>query len=145
MAKEHLIHKQFPLPKKCWRDCKTVIMRELDGDDDIQIAVWLDQQEAQSEGKGTAAVVGAMKREQRESVRCSLVMVDGKRVNENGIAFAPFDKWKQTTKVALSAFFNELNGLDGDELGKSMKEAQAVDPTTLQPIGLPIADKSPGG
>lgn len=144
MAKEHLLHKQFTLPKKCWNDCKTVVMRELDGDDDIQIAIWLDQQEV-ADGKGAVAVVGAMKREQRESVRCSLVMVDGKRVNENGVQFAPFDKWRQHTKVALSMFFNELNGLDGDELGKCLKESAPVDPSTLQPLVEAIAAKSPGG
>jgi hypothetical protein len=145
MGKEHLLHKQFTLPRKCWGDCKTVVMRELDGDDDIMVGVWLDQKESSSGAKGSDAVVSAMKREQSESVRCALVVVDGKKANENGVAFAPFDKWKRATKTMLGTYFNELNGVDSDELGKSMREAVVVNPTTLLPLVPPTDEKSPEG
>lgn len=60
--------------------------------------------------------------------------------------FPEFDGWKRTTRKMLIAFYNQLNGIDLSELGKSLASGRDWSPSTRTTIGgrsqSPVRQKS---
>lgn len=107
MAKIPRLRKRYPLPDYC--DCREVVMRELEAVDDVQSAIWADAH-ASSALKGSA--IAAIQADKRESIRLSLVEVDGEPVNRDGVPFMAMDRWSHRTLIYIEAFFQDLNGVD---------------------------------
>jgi len=105
--------REFHLPSGC--SVGSFVMRELDGNDDLDIAVWI-------EAASTSAIeenpIALMKFERVEALRCSLVSVDGEPVNVDGKPYKGMDKWSRRTMQFVGTAFNELNGAEADELKK---------------------------
>lgn len=119
------LQKRFTLPEGC--SCREFVMRELDGNDELQIALWVEKK---TTGVIANNAIALMKLETRESQRMALVEVDAVAVNVNGIPYAAFDKWTQRTmRFAIDAF-GELNGVDMDELKNFRAGAEVVGATT---------------
>jgi len=116
--------KRYPLPEYC--DCREVVMRELEAKDDIQSAIWADQN-ASSALKGSA--IAAIQADKRESIRCSLVEVDGEPVNLDGVPFMAMDSWSHRTLIYIEAFFNDLNGVEMEDVKKAVAGGAIVTAT----------------
>jgi len=85
---------------------KVIVMRELDSGDDITAAINADKfgpRDAYLHAETALQIV------QRERVRLSLVEVDGKRVNLEGLPFREFDKWPLRTTRFTERCFLEMN------------------------------------
>lgn len=112
---------RFELPPGL--DCKSVTMREIDGTDEIQAAVWAENHIAQPLKKNSIAILG---QEQFESIRVSLVAVDDEPVNVDGVPYRKMDKWGARTKRYLMAFYHELNGVPSEELEAAKATGKTV-------------------
>jgi len=118
------LRKRYTLPDYC--DCREVVMRELEATDDIQSAIWADAH-ATSALKGSA--VAAIQADRRESIRLSMVEVDGEPVNVDGVPFMGMDRWSHRTLIYVEAFFNDLNGVDTGDLKKAIAGGTVVLPS----------------
>jgi hypothetical protein len=105
--------RRYECPENC--TVKEFVIRELTGHDDIQIAAWVDRKASASIAENFVAVY-ELKR--NEAIRCSLVTVDGKPVNEHGVPYAALDDWSVRTLAFLTKAFNSLNGVEPGELKK---------------------------
>jgi hypothetical protein len=121
--KPHLMAKRFQLPDYC--SIREVVMRELDGQDDIEASIWADKN-ATSAIKGSA--VAAMVADQRESIRLSLLEVDGTPVNHDGIPFMAMDDFTSVTFRFLLQFYSDMNGAKEDDLKNAIAGAEIVNP-----------------
>lgn len=121
---------RFELPAGC--NCRSITMREIDGNDEIQAAVWAEKHIAPVLKKNTVALMG---QEQFESIRVSVVAVDDKLVNLDGVAYREMDRWNLKTKRYLMAFYGELNGVTSDELEAAKTTGKAV---TLDARRMPV-------
>ena len=111
--------KKFKLPDDC--DAKEIVMRQLDGNDDLEIAIWADRRMTSAHKENIFAVIEVKK---HEAARRALVLVDGKPVNEDGIPFAEMDNWSQQTMVYVLRGYNKLNGVEDDDLKKFDKSEE---------------------
>jgi hypothetical protein len=130
--KPHLQAKRYTLPDYC--SVQSVVMRELDGQDDIEASIWADKN-ATSAIKDSA--VAAMIADQRESVRLSLLEVDGKPVNHDGLPFMAMDNWTSRTMRFLLSFYADLNGAKEEDLKNSVAGAQEI-------VAYPRSDSGEG-
>lgn len=112
--------KTFYLPPRC--SCREFVMRELDGNDDLAIALWVEQRTSSIDGANVVAIV---ENKRREALRRALVSVDGAPVNVDGVPYYGMDGWSARTMVFVHNAFNDLNGVDGDELKKFREGAYA--------------------
>ena len=119
--KPHLTAKRYQLPDYC--TVREVVMRELDGQDDIEASIWADKN-ATSAIRGSA--VAAMVADQRESIRLSLLEVDGVPVNHDGIPFTAMDDWTSVTFRFLQQFYADLNGAKENDLKNSIAGAEII-------------------
>lgn len=111
--------KRYHLPDGC--NCKSFVMRELRGTDEKQAAMLADKMSSSADGEA-----GRLNQAMRESMRLSLVYVDGQRVNENGVPYLDMDKWtSKTMRLALEAY-QELNGVEDDEIEDFRKGSEIV-------------------
>lgn len=114
--------KTFTLPAGL--DCQEITIRELTGKDDITIAVWTEQRV-----KGDSALkenfTAALGVEMQEAMRCSIVAVDG--VPADGpMGFRGMDDWSKRTMRFLQDGFNDINGVDSEDLKKFRSSAVVV-------------------
>ena len=115
-------------PVMLWRtkgrcDIATFKMREVDGTDQAEAAIWA---EANVDPAQKSNPVALMQQEQHEMMRLSLVEVDGVPVNHDGIPFKELDHWSLRTLRFITYAFNHMNGADSDELKNFEAEAQIV-------------------
>jgi hypothetical protein len=114
--------RRWTLPKGC--SVQSFVMRELDGHDDLEIARIVDVKMTDDE-KSNVTKLFEMRR--HEACRRSLVMVNDRPVNVDGLPYEAFDGWSQRTQVFAFRAFNKLNEVTGDELGKFDEAAEDVD------------------
>jgi hypothetical protein len=131
-SKPHLMAKRYTLPDYC--SVQSVVMRELDGQDDIEASVWADKN-ASSTVKESA--VAAMVADQRESIRLSLLEVDGKPVNHDGLPFMEMDNWTSRTFRFLMQFYGDLNGATNEDLKNAVTGAELIQSLTPGPGASP--------
>jgi predicted Holliday junction resolvase-like endonuclease len=113
---------------------KSIVMRELDGNDDVDIGVWVDQQLALQnvDMKSNAAAVKIMEIQRRESIRRSIVSIDGAEVNKHSAPFGAMDRWSRRTMQFVGSAFQALNGVEEEELKKFL----AGEPPTTTPKSI---------
>jgi hypothetical protein len=109
------------MPERC--DVTELVMRELDGDDQIEASIWADKKLSSAMRDSAVAMYAA---EQREAIRISLVEVDGQQVNLDGIPFSGMDTWSMRTMRFVLKAFADLNGAEASELESFQKGAQPV-------------------
>lgn len=115
---------RFTAPVDCQDDCKTIVVKELTGDDEIAAAVEVDKRVGQP-GFKSDNFAAIMKLERQERVRQSVVMVDGKLVRPD----KPLDmeSFGSRTKAWIGRCFGKLNDPDEEQVKKSLAEGEAVD------------------
>lgn len=119
--KPHLQAKRYTLPPGC--SVGEVVMRELDGEDDIEASIWADKN-ATSALKESA--VAAMVADQRESMRLSLLEVDGVPVNHDGLPYMKADRWSSKTWRCMQSFYADLNGMKEQDLKNAVAGAEVI-------------------
>jgi hypothetical protein len=125
--KGHLVHRVFRASKGC-KNFKTIVVREIDADDELVAS----RRAAEKLKRFKDPSVGEMMRADRhEQLRIAIAAVDGTATPETVGGFIAFDRWSQADKTAVSRFFGELNGLDTEELEKSVAASVEVDPKRL--------------
>lgn len=120
--------KKFTMPAGL--DAGSVIIRELRSKDEIDAAIAADGRMS-ADDRNNAVL--ALTIERKEAIRLSLVGIDGRLVNTEGVPCMEIDDWTIRSWTALSRFFGELNGIPGDELGKAVEGAVDVDLDALTP------------
>lgn len=132
---------RFKAPVKCQGDCRDIIIKELSGEDDIAAAVAVDEKLGQP-GFKSDNFAAIMRLERQERIRQSVVAVDGKQVSPT----KPFnmEAFGSTTKLWIGRCFDKLNGLDEEDLKKSLAEGEAVDLGRLT-SGEAATDEPSGG
>lgn len=113
------LKKRYKLPAGC--NCREFIMRELQNRDSIEAGIWADRNASAADSDR-----GRLAAELVESVRLSLVEVDGKRM-QPGMPFMEMDNWSQRTMRFLLEAYQELNGVQEEELGNFMATAELVE------------------
>lgn len=117
MSKDHLVHKQFPLPKGC--TIRSVTMREIDGHDEREAAKIMSAR-SNIDNPGVALM--------EEQIRVSIVAVDGEPVSQ---PFTGMNAWSTRTRRFIMEAFGHLNGVEDEELEDFLKAAK--DPKETQP------------
>jgi hypothetical protein len=111
------------------RNCRAFVMRELTGEDDLDIAFRVD-------ARATSAIRAsdeAMKVvRQKEAIRQALVEVDGKPVG-GAVPYMAIDRWSQPEWTALILAFNSLNGISDEDLGKVLTAVANAEVVTDEP------------
>jgi len=119
--KSPVLMKKFNMPRGGEGfSCKSFVMRELNAKDELEASIWADKTRSEA-ADGPLAMIGS---EHRESVRLSLVYVDGNRVNHNGVPFTAMNDWSMKTMRLLMQAFNDLNGVDKKEVADFSKGAE---------------------
>src|SRR5262245_12151728 len=90
--------------------CRQFVIRELTGMDEIEIGECVDRRLSGRKMPTDAAQAGAIiaLTHQRESLRRSLVSVDGKSVNQDGVAYAHLERHTVRTINRMQQEFNKL-------------------------------------
>jgi hypothetical protein len=117
--------KRFKAPKKCCGDCKEIVIKELDGKDEIAAAVEVDKRLGQP-GFRSDNIAAIMKLERQEKIRKSIAAVDGVAVKP-GEVFEGYDAFHAPTKLWIALCYEQVNGLEDDDLKKSLATAEEVD------------------
>lgn len=122
-----VLTKRFTLPPGCTdkhgNPVETVVVRELDGNDEIQAALWM---EANAKPEALESMAGAMAAEQRELVRISLVEVNDDPVNLDGVPWMGMDEWTIKTFRAVRMYYVNVNTFDDSAMRKSLAGAEVV-------------------
>jgi hypothetical protein len=108
-----LLHWEFPLPEGC--NCRTIVMRETDGLDEEEAAIFSD-----AHGGSLA----------KHLIRLSIVAVDGNRVQQ---PFTSLDKWTSKTRSLVMAAYEKLNDLPDKEVAVFLGASRPVT-AALAPI-----------
>lgn len=106
-----LLRKRYTLPKGM--SCKNFVMRELNAKDEIEAAIMADKLRSELSDETIIAAMGA---ERHEAMRLSICSVDGEPVNQAGVPFMAMDGWTYKTMRLVMRAFNDMNGVDVDEL-----------------------------
>lgn len=114
--------KRYPMPKRC--DCREFVMRELDGNDEIEISLWVERKMSAHPSRENPLAWTTVQR--NEEMKRALMEVDGKAVNVDGVPFDEMDEWSERTKKFMRMAFDELNGLEAGEVEKFKAGAQVV-------------------
>ncbi len=109
-------------------DCKTLVIRELTGIDEMEAAVWADKH-------STSAVGTTARNEQAEAMRLSIVEVDGKKVVQ---PYMQIDDWGFRTIRLLRECFAEVNGVDPSEVKNVLAEAEIIGTTPNSAADLAV-------
>lgn len=97
------------------REFSKIVIREVDGYDEEMAAAWVDaKRKIKGENAGNVF---------NELVRASIASVDGKPFNVGGAPSDDFDKWSSRARNFVLRLYNELNGIDEDDLKKVIAEA----------------------
>jgi hypothetical protein len=109
-AKPHLMMRDFEFPERC--NARTITVRELDGDDELEAAVFAERKVTKSMRDNPIYMMGI---ERKEAIRASIYAVDGEVVET---PFAAIDRWSKRTERFVQSAFNEMNGVESEELKK---------------------------
>lgn len=107
----------FPASKGV-KDFKSITIREVNGEDELEAAKVAAAKDLQSGGKEKHPVF-------TELLRRSIVEVNGKPVG-GIVPFDEFDSWRVASRNAVSRFYEVLNGLDDDDLKACVAAAMAA-------------------
>lgn len=107
---------------------KTFVVRELDGNDIVEAGRWLDVKLTPAERMDLPKLFEAQR---RERMRRSLVQVDGRPVNVDGLPFAEMDDWSHKTLLVLERAYQRLNDISVEDMGKAEAGVQVVDLDSL--------------
>lgn len=118
--KPHLRMKRFTFPKKASID--SIVMRELDGEDDIEASVWADKHATELIKTSYRAAMAA---EQREAIRVSIVAVND-QPTEPGVPFMEMDLWTSATQRMLMECYVHLNGAEETDLKNLIAGAEEL-------------------
>ena len=119
----------FPAPKGI-REFETITIREVDGDDEIKAAMLADEHKKQRGGEWSPLI---------ELIRMSVVEINGKKVSY----FDAFDSWRSKARNAVTRFYNELNGLDEEDLKACVAKATgATTPTKTSTTQTKVEDNT---
>ena len=102
--------------------CQSFVLRELTAGDQREAALWADRRRDATSDSPLAQ----FQQERFEALRLSLVEVDGKPVNQDGIPFLALDDWTYRTLVFARLAFNSLNGADDEALEGFLAGAEIV-------------------
>lgn len=116
----HKAAKRFALPPGY--SVREFVMRQLDGNDDIEIAGWLQVKLAPEEKKDEDRVQSARA---MERVRRSLVTVDGEQVNL-GHPYEELDEWSQPTITFALSAFSKLHVVPQEQIDAFLAAAEDV-------------------
>lgn len=118
------LRKRYRLPAGC--SCNEFVMRELTNKDRVEAAIWADQHKNAAAPDDAYAQV-----DQRlhEAVRLALVAVDGEAVNANGVPYMALDKWTERTMTFAMRAYQDLNGIDPEEVEDFLRGAEIVSET----------------
>ena len=114
-GKEHLVHRQYSLPKGC--SVTSFTIREIDGMDEREAAKMLA-------AIGTADDMTTALME--ANLRVSIVAVNGQAIAQ---PYTEMSKWSSKTRRFLIEAFNQLNGVPEDEIAAFLGAAEAISPT----------------
>lgn len=117
------MQKRFTLPDYC--TVGEFVMRELTAKDELTASIFAEKFMSDALRNSAVATIAA---EQREAMRIALVEVDGKPVNVDGIPYMAMDEWSMRTIRFAQMAFNELNGIESDDLKNFRAGGQIVDP-----------------
>jgi len=120
-AKPTRMMKLFKVPPGM--DFSSIVIRELDGTDELEAAIWADKNQNSALSDSVKA---AFQGEQRECIRLSIVQVDGKAVNTNGLPFMAMDGWSFRSLRYLKEFFADLNGVEYDDVKNAVAGAEIL-------------------
>jgi len=95
-------------------------MRELTNRDQMEASMWADKN-IESALRGN--LLAENMQEMHEAIRLSIVEVDGEKVGADGVPFKALDEYSMRTMRALRAYFSDLNGVDEDDIKKSIAGA----------------------
>lgn len=126
-----LTTRRFKLPARC--SVGEIVMRELDGRDDIEIAIRTKQKLNSATEDNPAAIMAI---QQNEAYRAALVEVDGEAVPVDG-PYVAMDRWTQRTMTFVGRAFNALNGVQGDELKEFLAEDKGDAPASDEDPAAP--------
>lgn len=128
--------KRFTLPKpKAGRsayNCKSFVMRELIGKDQHEAAMMADMRKRAV--PDTAFAQAQLERD--EAMRLSVVEVDGRPTNIDGVPFIEMDNYNYQTLYLMRLAFNEMNGVGDEEAETFINGAEIVGP-------VPSVDQGP--
>lgn len=116
--------KSFPAPKKCQGDCQNIVIKELSGSDEIAAAVEIDKR-AGEPGFKVDNFAAMMKLERQMRIQQSIVAIDGK-LNRPDKPLS-IEGFGSTTKLWIGRCFDDLNGIDEEDVKKSLAGAKTVD------------------
>lgn len=142
MAKVQLVNPTHRRMMRRWQlpeghSAKEIVMRELDSADDIAAAINADKfgpRQSYQHAETALQVV------QRERVRLSIVQVDGRRVNADGLPFMEFDNWCLRTTRFVEARFLELNHFTEEEVAADLAAFKAGGEVVLPSELAPLVD-----
>ena len=117
------IKREYTAPKSI-EEFRKIVVREIDGNDEVLAAGWADERKKQ---KGEAAGNPFL-----ELIRVSIVSVDGKKVNPV-TGCEDFYSWKARARNFVMRCYNDLNGLDEEEVKACLKGAMDVTTETSRP------------
>ena len=112
--------KTFPAPKGV-REFKTITIQEVNGEDEMRAAMAAEARKGKT-GRDWSPFI--------EMVRLSVVEIDGERP-ANG--FEHFEKWSSKARNAVMTFYNDVNGLDEEDLKACVAAATATTMTKTTP------------
>lgn len=126
-ARPGVLTKRYELPPGCTdrkgRPVRSVVVRELDGSDELQAALWLEQNAPATALETQAGMLAA---EQRELIRMSLVEVNDEEVNLDGVPWMGMDQWTIKTFRVVRMYYVDVNAVDDMEIRKSLAGAVVV-------------------
>ena len=113
---------------KRWRlpdglDCKTIVMRCLNGNDELEVAVWAGARATSAHRDDIMAMVEIRK---HEAARRAIVAYDGIVVGQDGLPFSGMDNWSQATMACVMSYYMDLNAVEPEELKKSLEESEEI-------------------
>lgn len=131
--------KRVVLPAGRGYSVGSFVVRELDGADELEIAMSVDTRMTSAMG----GMLALMELKQQEAHRRALVEVDGKPVDIDGVGYVELDRWNQRTRTMLARAFNALNAVDGDDLKAvdAQLDGAPGQPEAIQAIALADDDE----
>lgn len=139
------ITRRYAMPSAV-KQCLAVYLVEVTTRDEIQASIYADATMTQLEKRSAQLVSEAQRRETMRASIVGLVTRDQtpvyRHVNNGGAPFHEFDEWPAKVSAALLTYFNELNGLNTDELIEGLKGARTIG-TSPPPSESEIPKKAP--
>ena len=117
---QHCVMMEFEMPK--WSHVRKFTMRELHAPDQLRARMLADQKRNSAMED---SIYGLLSLEQFESMRLAFMEVDGMIVNQ-AIEYQGLDTWSLKMIRFAQQAYNDLNGVEEDELANFTKSAKVV-------------------